>query len=85
MIKFTDSNGTFQNNNEMSFDSNPNYQSIILNGIPDFRDTQKNDFIIGQNSSGINKAATSLFSLDILGIDRTLTPDIGAYQHIIFK
>ena len=65
--------------------SNSNYQNIIMNGNLDFRNSQKNDFIIGQGSDAINKAATTNFSFDILGVDRTVAPDIGAYQHIIFN
>ena len=55
------------------------------NGNSNFRDTQNNDFIIGKDSDAINKASSTPFSSDILGIDRTTAPDIGAYQHIIFN
>jgi hypothetical protein len=65
--------------------SNTNYQNIITNGDAYFRDAQNNDFIIGQESDAINNAAASSFSFDILGVDRTIAPDIGAYQHIIFN
>ena len=84
MISFTDSNNSFDGVAEMDF-TNPNYQNIILNGFANFRDTQKEDFIIGEQSDAINKATSTMFSLDILGVDRTSTPDIGAYQHIIFN
>ncbi len=84
MISFIDSNNSFAGNAEMIFTNNPNYQNIILNGLPDFRNTQNEDFIIGQNSAAINKAKTSIFPFDILGVNRANTPDIGAYQHIIF-
>ena len=83
MIQFNDMNNDFENNLELDF-TNPNYQNIIQNGNPDFRAPQENDFIIGQNSEGINKASSSIFTFDILGMDRTTSPDIGAYQHIIF-
>lgn len=84
MISFIDSNNSFAGNAEMNFTNNPNYQSIILNGLADFRNTQNEDFIIGENSAGINKAISSSFPFDILGVSRTNSPDIGAYQHIIF-
>lgn len=84
MISFNDSSNAFSGNAEMKFSNNPNYQNIILNGISDFRNTQNEDFIIGQKSSAINKAKTSIFPFDILGVNRTNTPDIGAYQHITF-
>lgn len=84
IISFIDSNNSFADNAEMKFTNNPNYLNIILNGLADFRNTQNEDFIIGENSVGINKAISSSFPFDILGVSRTNSPDIGAYQHIIF-
>ena len=84
MISFTDTNKSFAGNAEMNFTDNPNYQNNVLNGLPDFRNTQNEDFIIGENSGGINKAMSSRFLFDILGKNRTNSPDIGAFQHIIF-
>ncbi|MEE9408698.1 MAG: hypothetical protein V3V28_11560 [Polaribacter sp.] len=83
MIQFTDSNNSFDGNAEMDFTS-ANYQNIIRNGNADFRDTQKEDFIIGDDSDANNKATSTSFSEDILGITRSASPDIGAYQHITF-
>jgi hypothetical protein len=83
MIQFNDTNNSFNDNNELDF-TNSFYQNIILNGNSHFKDSQNEDFIIGQDSDGINKAKVTLFSTDILGIDRTISPDIGAYQHITF-
>ena len=85
MIKFIDSNNSFDGVTEVDFANNSNYSSIVLNGSPNFRDTQKSDFIIGAESDAINKAITTPFSIDLLGIDRTTNPDIGAYQHITFE
>lgn len=85
MIQFNDFSNSFTTNEELKFDDNAHYQNIILNGKPDFKDTSLNDFIIGENSAAINKAKTSSVSEDLLGIDRTIKPDIGAYQHIIFE
>ena len=83
MIQFNDTNNSFNDNNELDF-TNSLYQNIILNGNSHFKDSQNEDFIIGQDSDAINKAKVTLFSTDILGIDRTISPDIGAYQHITF-
>ncbi|MGK0447998.1 MAG: hypothetical protein ACJA2M_001778 [Polaribacter sp.] len=83
MIQFNDTSNSFVDNTELDF-TNSYYQNIILNGNTHFRDSQNSDFIIGQDSDAINKADTSTFNLDILGVDRTTNPDIGAYQHIIF-
>ena len=84
MISFIDSNNSFAGNTEMDILNNNNYQDIILNGFANFKNTQKEDFIIGQDSDAINKAKTTIFNLDLLGVDRTVNPDIGAYQSIIF-
>jgi hypothetical protein len=85
LIKFNDSNNSYTGIAEVDFSNNSNYNSIILNGSLNFRDTQKSDFIIGAESDAINKAITTPFSIDLLGIDRTTNPDIGAYQHITFE
>ena len=85
MIKFIDSNNSFDGVTEVDFGNNTNYSGIILNGNLNFRDTQKNDFIIGSQSDAINKGIVTPFTLDILGIERASSPDIGAYQHITFE
>ncbi|MDP5107072.1 MAG: hypothetical protein NWQ31_12980 [Polaribacter sp.] len=84
MIQFNDTGNSFTENTELDF-TNSFYQNIILNGNSNFRNSQNEDFIIGQDSDAINKAKTSSFPLDILGVDRTTNPDIGAYQHITFE
>ncbi len=84
LIQFNDFNNSFTGNTELDFDDTTHYQNIILNGNPNFRDTSKNDFIIGKESEAINKAKASSISEDILGVNRTINPDIGAYQHIEF-
>ena len=83
LISFNDSNNSFDGNAEMDF-NNPNYQNIILNGYADFRNNQNEDFIIGENSNAINNAITTPFTQDLLGVDRTTNPAIGAYQNIVF-
>jgi hypothetical protein len=85
LIKFKDSNNSYTGVAEVDFSNSSNYNSIILNGSPNFKDTQKSDFIIGAESDAINKAITTTFSIDLLGIDRTTHPDIGGYQHIRFE
>jgi hypothetical protein len=84
LIKFNDLNNSFTDNNELNFDDSTHYQNNILNGEPNFKDVTKNEFIIGKNSDAINKAQSSTVSQDILGISRSSTPDIGAYQHTDF-
>lgn len=84
MISFTDSSNSFSDVPELDFDDNPNYENIILNGFSNFRNTLVEDFIIGNGSDAINKAKATNYNLDILGVDRSLAPDIGAYQAIDF-
>ena len=84
MIQFNDFNDSFASNTELNFDDATHYKNIILNGEPNFKNTTINHFIIGENSEAIKKAKASAVSEDILGIDRTTNPDIGAYQHITF-
>ncbi len=87
MIKFNDISGTYTGVSELDFTNTTNYPGVIRNGNPHFRNTSLNDFIIGEMSDAINSANgafSALVPLDILGMDRTTQPDIGAYQHIIF-
>ncbi len=84
MIQFNDFNNSFVNNNELNFDDIVHYQNVLLNEKPHFKDTFKNEFIIGEESAAINKAKATAVPEDILGVNRTLSPDIGAYQHISF-
>jgi len=84
MIQFNDINNSFNDIPQLDF-TNPFYQNNILNGNSHFRDPQRNDFVIGEESDAINKASSSAYPEDLLGVDRTSNPDIGAYQHVIFE
>ena len=88
MIQFNDINNSFTNTPELDFTDISHFSNNILNGIIHFKNTANNEFNIGQNNEGINNALNSaalLFPLDILGTNRTTSPDIGAYQHITFQ
>ena len=54
---------------------------------PNFRAPFENDLLIGDDSFA-NGAGNSTFASqvpqDILGVSRTASPDLGAYQHITF-
>ncbi|OSY87962.1 hypothetical protein WH52_07955 [Tenacibaculum holothuriorum] len=84
LIQFNDINNALANNEEMNFGDTNHYQNIIINGNPNFRDASNEDLIIGKDSDAINKAISTPVSFDILGVNRTTNPDIGAYQHITF-
>ncbi len=86
LIRFEDNNNNFTG---INYDlSNANlYENNIFNEDPHFKDTSLNQLFIGEESAAINKGI-SVFSTqvptDILNINRTTSPDLGAYQHIIF-
>ena len=69
-------------------DNNTYYTNVLLNKNLDFRNTSINDLRIGLDNEGIDQADITTATevpLDIIGTNRTTTPDIGAYQHIDFK
>ena len=87
LIRFDNSNNSFTSP-EYDFNDTELYENIIFNENPDFLDTENNKMIIGQESAAINQG-NSVFALevpfDILNTDRISSPDLGAYQHIIFE
>ncbi len=87
LIRFEDNNNNFTGTN-YNFNDTALYENVIFNQDPDFRDAYSNDLIIGDNSAANNKG-NSIFAnqvpLDILNVNRTTTPDLGAYQHITFE
>jgi hypothetical protein len=88
LLKFEDNNGQFTDNELFDFDDVSHYQDNVLNGNPDFKDVETNQYIIGKDSDANAKAdlnAALQVPIDILGINRITSPDIGAYQHIIFE
>ena len=82
-IKFDDISNSFQTDPLYDFENNSNYESVILEGDLDFFRTNRNDYRIGLDAEVINQG-NPIFSaevpLDILGINRTSNPDLGAYQ-----
>ena len=64
------------------------FTNIILNQDPDFLDEFNNMLIIGDASAANGQGNASFASqvpLDILNVNRTASPDLGAYQHITFE
>jgi hypothetical protein len=87
MVRFENNDAVFDETPEVDFNDTALYENIILNGFPDFRNRTENDLIIGQNSDAIaqgNAIGAALVPLDILGVMRSMNPDLGAYQHIVF-
>lgn len=88
MLRFTDPSGSGGSDPLYDFDDINRYQNNIINGEPDFKDPNENELIIGDASEGKAMAdvpAALKVPFDILGKNRVVTPDIGAYQHIIFE
>ncbi len=87
LIKFNDSQNNYSGFQEVDFTDEEHYENIILNEDPVFKNPQENELIIGNTSPCINQGDcfTSLMvPYDILGKDRTIEPDLGAYQHTDF-
>ncbi len=88
LIKFDDYNNNFTGIPEYDFDDASHYQNNIFNEEPDFKAPFENELIIGEESAGNNQADASgaaQVPFDILNMSRITSPDIGAYQHIIFE
>ena len=88
LMRFNDFNNNFDEIPEYDFSDIAHFQNNIINETPDFKNPSINDLIIGEDSAGNNQASNveaMQVPQDILGVDRTTSPDIGAYQHIIFE
>jgi hypothetical protein len=88
LIQFDDYNNAYSSKPLYQFTNINYYQNNIFNKSPDFKNSSLNQLIIGKLSAGINKGAIPKalqIPSDILGKDRTTTPDLGAYQHINFQ
>jgi len=90
LLKFNDPSGKYDGIPLFDFEDEDHYQNNIFNGKANFKNIDLNEFIIGAESDAVDQAnmnmnAAMQIPLDILGVNRTLKPDIGAYQHIIFE
>ena len=85
LFKFYDSSNFFENNTNLNFDS-PKYSNLFLNLNPSFVDPYNNNLAIDEDSEVIglgNVNYSILYPFDLNGYDRTVAPDLGAYQHQI--
>ncbi|MGC6430775.1 MAG: hypothetical protein ACON5F_07020 [Jejuia sp.] len=86
LVRFDDRNDNFTGAN-FDFDNPSLYENVIFNQNPDFKDPSMHMMIIGDDSAANgqgNNTFASEVPTDILNVNRTTTPDIGAYQHITF-
>ena len=86
LIRFEDTNNNFTGANYDLNDTN-HFEGNLFNQDPDFMAPSLNQLIIGEASAANNQGNTSFSSqvpFDILNVDRTASPDLGAYQHVTF-
>ncbi len=85
LIRFEDTFGQFEGIPEFDFANGTLYDNIILNQDADFDDPSQNRLRVGENTAGNGLGllnAALAFPIDIVGTDRTASPDLGAYQSI---
>ena len=88
MLRFFDPGGNLANSPLYDFEDTEKYQNNIFNGEPDFQNVNENSFLIGDLSDAKGNAdqqAAQQVPFDLLGVSRIVSPDMGAYQHIIFE
>ena len=82
-LKFKDSGQEFSGNPLYDFENQERFQNVLINPSTAFLDVTKNDFQLTQDSEvlDIGNLETALeIPVDILGISRITTPDLGAYE-----
>jgi len=86
LIQFNDTNRQIDTDKPIyDFNNTSLYAEILFNETTDFTDTQKSDFSLGADSKAIDfglPAAGLSVPLDLLGNDRTTSPDAGAYEFL---
>ncbi|WP_421809554.1 choice-of-anchor Q domain-containing protein [Flagellimonas sp.] len=83
LLQFNDNNDQFGENPLYNFGNTDLYRNIVLNQEPNFFNPSKNQLTIHDNSAAIDKGdpdASLSVPADILGMDRTQNPDLGAYE-----
>lgn len=86
LLKFNNSNNQFTKNPLYQFDTDAvHYSNIILNKNPNFYNSNQNKLNIDNSSAAFQKGSINyLITTDVLGITRTIPPDLGAYQNATF-
>ena len=85
LLQFDDTANLYEKNPLFDFQNPEKYTNVILNQPPDFQNPFKNQFQIGAASSALDAAEPNIPSsipMDILGVDRTQNPDIGAFEFV---
>lgn len=87
LIRFDNDFGDFDDSPFHDFTDTATYQNVIISEEPSFLDPRNSKLQIDEASSAngmgdINAALT--YPFDLIGTDRTSSPDLGAYQSITF-
>ncbi|AXG71029.1 hypothetical protein KORDIASMS9_03284 [Kordia sp. SMS9] len=88
LIKFDDFQNRFTNDPLYNFNDTSIFAENVFNQEADFRNTELEDFRIGNASGAIgigNIPTTQEVPVDALGVTRTVPSDAGAYQNITFS
>ena len=83
LIKFENTSNQYTNDPLYQFTTDPiHYNAIVQNKDPKFFKIAENKLNIDESSAAFAKGnSTFLIPLDIIGINRTLPPDLGAFQN----
>ncbi|WP_034057920.1 hypothetical protein [Lacinutrix jangbogonensis] len=87
LVKFSESSSSPSGDN-YDFTDTTHYENLMRNQEPDFSAPFANNLFIGDDSAANAKGNATFASQvqqDILGVSRTTSPDLGAYQHITFE
>jgi hypothetical protein len=86
LLKFNNTANQFTNNPLYLFDTDAtHYSNIIRNRDPKFQNANQNKLNIDNTSAAFAKGNPAyLIATDILGITRSLPPDLGAYKNVAF-
>ena len=85
LIKFDDVNGNFTGD-QYDFNNTSLYENNIFNLDPEFLDAPNNKLNIPNGSSADNLGIIfGNLSTDILNTIRSATPDLGAYESVVFE
>ncbi|WP_100611303.1 hypothetical protein [Confluentibacter lentus] len=86
LIRFQNDNNNFTGPN-YDLTNTVHYEDNLFNLNPNFKDASKNQLMIGDDSPANNEGSALFASqvpTDILNVNRTGSPDLGAYQHVTF-
>nr|WP_313810063.1 hypothetical protein [Allomuricauda sp.] len=85
LLQFVDTDGSFSDDPLYNFADANRYIDVIFDSEPDFFLPFGNQYQIGPNSAALDVADPNIappVPVDILGVDRTQNPDIGAYEFV---